>query len=996
MKKTYLLLKLLLLIASVNFAQTNVSGGITTNTTWGLVNSPYIVTNDIVIFENKTLTIEPGVTVKFNDGVQLRVQGTIIAKGNHSNKIKFTSNSPSPQKKSWKEIKIELRARYIFDYTTFEYAYSAIHTNHAISSSIKNSIFQHNYNGIEADSGGPQWGVTIENTKFINNDKGIANYHDEVNLKNCEFKNNRIGAELTESNVNSCIFDGNTDTGLFANYTKLTNSTFINNKVAIDKNFLSISSFTSEMTGNTIKNNSTGVRIGYFETGINVSNNTIYNNSKFDVINTGSNEADFSNNCWGTEDLNEIENHIYHGIDDINFGLVNFTSPTTGCPDSTTDAVPILPNQSVSTDEDIKLNIDLEPTDPDSDQFSYKIVSYPTNGYVYIRNNTATYTPFQNFNGSDNFTITANDGQYTSNTANISITVNAVNDPPTANNDYIKVDEGATVTTTYTGVSANATTLLYNDSDTEGDPFTASIVSEPTHGSLTLNSDGTFSYEHNGSETTSDRFSYKTNDGEFDSNVAFVHIIINPINNNSPTDIILSNQSIEENSYQRSFVGLLSSSDIDLPSDNHTFEFVSGVGDDNNTDFYIYNNNYLYTSNSFDYEEQESLTIRIKTTDENNQSFERSLEINITNINDIDITYDTTGYSSCAGNSGTGEINITQVNETSGDITYNWSASNGGVIPYGQENIPNLTELVSGRYHLSITDDYHTFYKNFEILLTPQYNDLSICYVSSDDSEVTKNRIYIDNKGSYNVAFYEILRETNIANVYTTIGTIPSNENSFLDETSNNITQSYNYKVRSISNCGITSSNSSLHKTILLQSSVAVNQTVNLNWSHYEGTDVTTYNIYRKTNLEEFQLIGSVSSNSNSFNDITADVANNTYEYYISVQVDPCFTNQTNAKISLNTTEIKSNHQSLGHSLSFNNNLDLNHISIYPNPAKSELNIELNSEITLVKSEIYNTLGQVVMEAKTSTFSIENIPPSTYFIKIITSKGVGIKSFIKR
>ncbi|HMF09600.1 MAG TPA: hypothetical protein VKJ00_10720, partial [Thermoanaerobaculia bacterium] len=62
----------LLLTASGLAAQTNVSGTISTNTTWTLAGSPYIVTSDVFV-ENSAapvpvLTIQAGVTVKFNSG----------------------------------------------------------------------------------------------------------------------------------------------------------------------------------------------------------------------------------------------------------------------------------------------------------------------------------------------------------------------------------------------------------------------------------------------------------------------------------------------------------------------------------------------------------------------------------------------------------------------------------------------------------------------------------------------------------------------------------------------------------------------------------------------------------------------------------------------------------------------------------------------------------------------------------------------------------------
>ena len=66
-------------VASTSFAETYVSGNITSNTTWGVAGSPYIVTGDITVYHTsrtygeyfRKLTIEPGVEVRFNHGTGL-------------------------------------------------------------------------------------------------------------------------------------------------------------------------------------------------------------------------------------------------------------------------------------------------------------------------------------------------------------------------------------------------------------------------------------------------------------------------------------------------------------------------------------------------------------------------------------------------------------------------------------------------------------------------------------------------------------------------------------------------------------------------------------------------------------------------------------------------------------------------------------------------------------------------------------------------------------
>ena len=58
--------------------------------------------------------------------------------------------------------------------------------------------------------------------------------------------------------------------------------------------------------------------------------------------------------------------------------------------------------------------------------------------------------------------------------------------------------------------------MLANDTDPDGDPLTAALVAGPTHGTLTLNPDGSFTYTPDPASSAPTRFTYRASDGTAD------------------------------------------------------------------------------------------------------------------------------------------------------------------------------------------------------------------------------------------------------------------------------------------------------------------------------------------------------------------------------------------------------------------------------------------------------------------------------------------------
>ncbi|MFL2611196.1 MAG: Ig-like domain-containing protein [Flavobacteriaceae bacterium] len=187
------------------------------------------------------------------------------------------------------------------------------------------------------------------------------------------------------------------------------------------------------------------------------------------------------------------------------------------------DTVFVMESGTATTTSNGSTSVLANDSDPDGDPITAIKVTNPSRGTVTLNaNGTFLYTHDGSNESSDSFTYSANDGKINSAPITVSINVTGTNDPPVANNDTIIVDVGATATSLDNG----QTRVTYNDIDPDADSLTVTLVSSPSYGNLTLNSNGTFSYVQGGTMNSGDTFQYKAYDGTVYSNNATVNIYI--------------------------------------------------------------------------------------------------------------------------------------------------------------------------------------------------------------------------------------------------------------------------------------------------------------------------------------------------------------------------------------------------------------------------------------------------------------------------------------
>ncbi len=210
---------------------------------------------------------------------------------------------------------------------------------------------------------------------------------------------------------------------------------------------------------------------------------------------------------------NYVPNANFNGTDNFTYQVCDNGSPAL-CDTETVTIIVTSVNDAPDTNSDLFTttedtqatgNVLTNDSDADGHTLSASVNTTTTNGTLTLQTNgNFTYMPNANYFGSDQFIYEVCDNGTPSicMTENVTISISPVNDAPTASGDNFTIVEDG----------SGSGNVLTNDSDIENQTLTATIITNVSNGTLTLNSNGTYNYVPNSNFNGTDNFTYQVCD----------------------------------------------------------------------------------------------------------------------------------------------------------------------------------------------------------------------------------------------------------------------------------------------------------------------------------------------------------------------------------------------------------------------------------------------------------------------------------------------------
>lgn len=334
-------------LCSMACTATDVSGDITTNTTWTKANSPYIMVGSVNVASGVKLTIEPGTVIRSSGVFTLHINGSLNATGTIADSIYFGYDKNNSLVNRWGGILIDGSAT---DSSIFKFCY-----------------FEDVDKGIQSRSSN----VFVSNSVFNKCNQGMNVTYTNSDIRNCLFTNAGYGIFCNQgyTNISDNVFHDN-GWGINASTGRITGNLIYNNRYGINNgdsvygnviayNENGVTGYIVNFLRNQVWNNKIGMEYSYMpgiveHNGFNYNDvgvicrttstaNFRYNcieNSTSYAFKNGTSNVDMSGNYWGETDSVKIGLKIFDYNDNNNVatGVVSILpvlqSADSGCADS--------------------------------------------------------------------------------------------------------------------------------------------------------------------------------------------------------------------------------------------------------------------------------------------------------------------------------------------------------------------------------------------------------------------------------------------------------------------------------------------------------------------------------------------------------------------------------------------------------------------------------------------------------------------------------------
>ena len=348
---TPILISGLILASALHFgtvkAATEVTGIISSDTTWTKTNSPYNLTGPTAIGEGVTLTIEAGVTVNLNH-YDIEINGSLIARGNAADKIVFNSGDIKfiHESNDWND---ETQSGSILEHAILN---CPLDTGNASIKIIHNSFTQGldvggsssiiSQNTITSSVGSDWWGRPLY--------KGTGLYVSG----NAYVSDNVIFGSFTAAAV--------TISGSPTIQRNVISNDYGYGSADYHQAGILIHVSSALVQNNTIEKNAIGISIGDNSSPTVIYNN-IQDNTNYNIYSHSQSNINVTYNWWGTTDTQAINQTIYDSKYDFHLGTVSFvpflTAPN---PEATRDPNAPIPTPTISPSPSPTSSPDQTPT----------------------------------------------------------------------------------------------------------------------------------------------------------------------------------------------------------------------------------------------------------------------------------------------------------------------------------------------------------------------------------------------------------------------------------------------------------------------------------------------------------------------------------------------------------------------------------------------------------------------------------------------------------